>query len=125
MRYYIDDIDDLAVRFEWVHDGKIDSFRILDNPEGPLKGDCDDFAVTALWMSEGRSMRRFWIALLTFRAVVWYVKGEGFASHVVLYHRHLGWIDNQNPEWGERKHTLRFPAPLPWVAAKMLLGKTA
>ena len=123
MRYYIDDIDDLAARFEWVHDGKIDSFRILDNPEGPLRGDCDDFAVTALWITEGRSMARFWTALTTFRAVLWYVQGESFASHMILRHKALGWIDNQNPAWGRRQHKLLFPAPMPWVAAKMMLGK--
>jgi hypothetical protein len=124
-RYYLDDIEDLAARFQWVHDGKIDSFRILDAPEGPLVGDCDDFAVTALWIAEGRLMRRFWWALLSRRAVLWYVAGEGFASHVVLHHKIHGWIDNQNPTWGEKRHTRRFPAPVLWVMAKMLLGKAA
>ncbi len=123
MRYYADDIDDLADRFVWKSDGKFDSYRILDANTGPLKGDCDDFAVTALWITEGRSMLRFWWSLLTFRAVIWHVKGTGFASHVVLYHRKLGWIDNQNPAWGERKDKLRFPVPAPIVALKMLIGK--
>lgn len=122
MRYYIDDIEDFASRFKWTSDGKFDSFRILDEPEGPLQGDCDDFAVTALWVTEGRSMVRFWWALISFRAVIWYVKGTGFASHVVLYHRKLGWIDNQNPAWGELQDKLRFPLPWPIVALKMLLG---
>jgi hypothetical protein len=115
------DINDLAKRFRWTQDG-VDSFRILRNETGPLKGDCDDFAVTALWLAEGRSIWRFWWSLVTFRAVLWYVKGEGFASHMALWHCKMGWIDNQNPAWGAKRHVLRFPAPAPWVAIKMLLG---
>jgi hypothetical protein len=123
MRYYEDDIDDLADRFLWESDGKFDSYRILDAAVGPLKGDCDDFAVTALWITEGRSMLRFWWALISCRAVIWYVKGTGFASHVVLWHRKHGWIDNQNPTWGANRDKLRFPLPFPLVALKMLLGR--
>lgn len=117
------DIADLAARFKWTGDGKLDSYRILSAPEGPLKGDCDDFAVTALWLVEGKSMRRFWWALLTFRAVIWFVKGRSFASHIVLWHRDHGWIDNQNPAWGPRKDKLRFPVPIFMAAFKMAAGK--
>lgn len=124
MRYYLEDIEDLTTRFVWTSDGKFDSYSILSDPQGALYGDCDDFAVTALWIAEGRSMLRFWLALITFRAVIWHVKGEGFASHIVLWHRKHGWIDNQNPAWSEkRRDTLRFPLPAPVVALKMLLGK--
>jgi hypothetical protein len=117
------DIQDLALRFKWTSDGKFDSYRILDAAGGPLEGDCDDFAVTALWLAEGKSMLRFWWALLTFRAVIWYVRGKGFASHVVLWHRKHGWIDNQNPTWGPRKFPMSFPAPIFMAAFKMLVGK--
>ena len=116
------DIADLRKRFKWTKDG-FDSYRILRAPEGPLEGDCDDFAATALWIAEGHSMRRFWAAVLTFRAVFWAVKGDGWASHVVLYHRDFGWIDNQNPRWGERKHKRSYPVPFFMVAFKMLAGK--
>ena len=112
---------ELAQRFIWTRD-KIDGWRILSAPTGPLYGDCDDFAVTALWMVEGRSLWRFWWALLTFRAVIWVVKGKSFASHVVLWHRKHGWIDNQNPTWGPNRDTLRYPVPLPLAILKMLIG---
>jgi hypothetical protein len=117
------DIADLASRFVWTSDGKIDSYRILSAPTGPLTGDCDDFATTALWLAEGKSMLHFWWALVTFRAVFWHVEGRSFGSHVVLYHKKFGWIDNQNPTWGENRDKLSFPVPLPFVAGKMLLGK--
>jgi hypothetical protein len=55
-------IDDLATRFVWTRD-RVDGWRILTAPTGPLRGDCDDFAATALWLAEGKSMLRFWWAL--------------------------------------------------------------
>lgn len=116
------DIKDLRKRFVWTRDG-FDSYRILKARFGPLEGDCDDFAATSLWIAEGKSMMRFWLAVLTFRAVFWAVKGEGWASHVVLYHRDFGWIDNQSPAWGRKRHTLRYPVPFFMVAIKMLAGK--
>lgn len=117
------DIADLAARFKWVSDGKLDSYRILNNPTGPLEGDCDDFAVTALWLVEDKSMGKFWWALITGKARIWYVKGDGWASHVVLNHKDYGWIDNQNMTWGENRDVLRFWLPFPLVAMKMLIGK--
>ena len=115
-------IDNLAARFKWTRD-RGDSWRILSAPTGKLQGDCDDFAVTALWIAEGGSMWRFWWALLTFRAVLWVVKGRRFASHVVLHHRELGWIDNQNPAWGAKQDKLRYPIIFPVAVAKMMIGK--
>lgn len=114
--------DDLAARFIWKRD-KVDGWRILSAPTGALFGDCDDFAVTALWMVEGRSLWRFWWALFTFRAVIWVVKGRSFASHVVLWHRDHGWIDNQNPSWGANRDKLRFPMLFPIAVIKMLIGR--
>lgn len=122
-RIYLDTID-LAKRFDYTSDKKIDSFRIMSNPTGPLKGDCDDFAVTALWIAEGKSMWKFWRAIFCGRAEIWRVKGSSWVSHAVLYHREYGWIDNQNPMWSfECKHTLRW-SRLPFtIALKMLIGK--
>ena len=120
-------LSDLTARFKWTRD-RGDSWRILSAPldgDGsaePLEGDCDDFAVTALWITEVCSMWRFWWALLTFRAVIWIVKGKRFASHAVLYHRAHGWIDNQNPTWGESRDKLRYPIIFPVAIAKMALG---
>lgn len=118
----LETVDDLRHRFVYKGDGRLDTYRILQN-DGPLCGDCDDFAVTALWLAEGKSMKNFWKALNLRRAVLWRVKGSGFASHIVLYHRDFGWIDNQYPRWSPTKHhTLRFPVPVTLVAAKLVLG---
>ena len=116
------ELNDLTSRFVWTKD-RGDSWRILSAQEGPLEGDCDDFAVTALWITEGCSMWRFWWALLTFRAVLWVVKGKSFASHVVLYHRDHGWIDNQNLTWGANRDKLRYPVLFPIAIIKMAIGR--
>lgn len=114
---------DLADHFVWTRD-RVDGFRILSAEFGQLKGDCDDFAATALWIAEGRSMLRFWWALLTFRAVMWTVKGKRWGSHaVLLWHVKYGWIDNQNPTWGQNRDVLRYPVPFPIVVIKMLIGR--
>jgi hypothetical protein len=115
-------IQDFTRRFRWRRD-TVDSFRILSAPTGPLEGDCDDFAVTALWIAEGRSLWRFWLALCTGRAAIWRVKGVRWVSHAVLWHREHGWIDCQNPTWGPNRDVLRWPR-MPWtIALKMLIGK--
>lgn len=115
-------IEDLRRRFLYTKDG-IDSWRILKNPTGPLQGDCDDFAVTALWIAEGKSMLRFWWALWTGRATIWRVQGRTTQpSHAVLEHKVYGWIDNQNPTWGPNRDVLVRRRYFPECVVKMLKG---
>lgn len=116
-------IEDLKNRFLWTSE-KINSWTIMKNKEGPLRGDCDDFAVTALWIAEGESMLKFWWALLTFKGVIWRVYGKtGTVSHAVLWHRRYGWIDNQNPTWNSTKHhKLSRPRLFPEALVLMFLG---
>lgn len=116
------DLGDLRNRFEWTKDG-VDTYRVMNERAGPLKGDCDDFAATALWLACDKSMWEFWKAVFTFQAVFWRVKGEGWASHLVVYYKPLGWIDNGFTKWGPKRDVLRFPVLPPIVAFKMLLGK--
>jgi hypothetical protein len=44
-------LDDLATGSIYQSDGKFDSWRILDVSD--LRGDCDDFACTALFIATG------------------------------------------------------------------------
>ena len=100
---------------------KIDGWRI-DKTGGAFVGDCDDFAVTALWLAEGRSMLRFWLALFTLRAVIWYVRDPNGALHLALWHRRHGWTDLWFPEWHARTpHRRLFPGLL-HAPVKMAVG---
>ena len=117
-------IEDLNRRFRWVPD-QLDSYRVMRNPTGPLRGDCDDYAATALWLHAGRSMVRFWWLVFTFRAVFWLCRADlNGERHVVLWVKGLGWIDNIYPKWsGATKHTRKYPVPPPLVLAKVFLGQ--
>lgn len=124
-RYYLEDIEDLAKRFKWTKDG-VDTFRILSNTTGPLEGDCDDFAVTALWLAEGRNMRWFWAAILTGRAVIWRALTDEGNGHAVLWHREHGYIENGVPRWRPKIAKDLTLVRKRWsaeIASKLLLGK--
>lgn len=115
---------DLARRYVYRADGRIDSFRVLAAPFGPLEGDCDDFAATALWLAAGRSMWRFWLMLATGRARIWRTRTPTGGRHAVLWVDGLGFIDNWTPDWRpETRHKLVRRRVVPEVVVKMLLGK--
>ena len=91
-------LHDLNNRFEYTRDpeqfGLKDFWYIMKNDTGPLKGDCDDYALTALWYLERKSMLRFWWALLTRKAKVWYcIYTPNNEGHAVLQYQDK-WIDN-------------------------------
>jgi hypothetical protein len=120
-------LQDLDARFVWTRDG-FDSWRLLDAKTGPLKGDCDDYAVTALWLMCGRSMARFWKALATGKAGLWLVNNSVTGNdHLMLHIPKLGWFDNTQSGRGAQPDTgvyrKRFRASVPLIALKMGLGK--
>jgi hypothetical protein len=98
-----------------------DTWRVL---RGPYDGDCDDYAATVLWITEG-GWRGFWWSILIFRAVFWLVLDSKGERHIVLRHRKLGYIYNHFPYWRDTMgpHRRRWPIPLPIVAWQMILGK--
>ena len=113
----------LHSRFTWESDGKLDSWHYMA-PDGPVRGDCDDYAVTLLRLIAG-SWPRFWWWLLTFRAVFWFVRDPNGASHLTLWLRGHGYSDNWRDHFAkvEELHSKRLPALLPVVVLKMLIGK--
>lgn len=117
-------LDDLRRRFVYKADGRVDSFRILSAGFGPLEGDCDDFAVTALWIVAGKSMLRFWWLLIRRRAAIWRTFTPRGQRHAVLWCDGLGFIDNIRPQWAaESVHSLRKRRSVVKIAAKMAVGK--
>lgn len=114
-------ISDLRERFTWTAD-KRDGWSVLRG-EGPLRGDCDDFAVTALMVVEG-SWFRWWGAVIRRRAYFWRCLDRNGVGHMLLHHRRHGWIDNQNPDWSDVPGfvpELRFPRRT--VAIRVLIGR--
>lgn len=118
------DISELKIRFKYESDGKFDSFHIMPVVNGRMRGDCDDFACTALWMVAGRSMWRFWFMLLTGQARIWRCFSIQGNPHAVLWVKGLGYVDNFFMEWREETpHKLRWTRPVGVIALKMLAGK--
>lgn len=108
------------------HADKGESWRIMGG-DGPVAGDCEDYSLTLVWLYEGRSMWRFWWALVTFEYVLWQCLSPGGAGHAVVWCRGRGWADNiqhQLVSRGDLKakgYRLRFPYLFPLVALKFLL----
>jgi hypothetical protein len=119
---WIDPLDDLRLRFLYRSEVK-DRWSVLTAPEGPLEGDCDDFAVTAAWILSGQSWRRLLWNIATLRMVLWSVKTPWGAGHVALWVRGKGWICNINKDFGPLRFGLRLPYILPlFLIAALVKG---
>lgn len=113
---------DLNARFKWIADGRLDSWRILKTPTGALRGDCDDYAVTALYCVAG-SMWKFWWLVISCQAIFWLTRAENGEKHVVLWVRKHGYIDNICPAFQpETPHSKIIPFILPLPMVKMAFG---
>jgi hypothetical protein len=115
-------------RFRYRADKPVDSIRIVWTPTGRMYGDCDDFAATALWLVEGRTLRGFWAALLRGRAALWRCKTSRGVDHMILWHEGYGWIENDGGSWTDDPATdLKLVGKINPVqlALKMVAGKIA
>ena len=116
-------IAELNRRFVYQGDGKFDTWEIL-NQDGKLKGDCDDYASTALYVVEDCSVGSWWKSLITFKAVIWYVKTDTKEGHAMLWHKDYGYIDSITKKWSKTAPFKKvFPYVVPLVAFKMALKK--
>ncbi len=112
-------VRDLRRRFTWRRDAGGDSWRILRDLDGPLVGDCEDYALTLAWILAGRSVWGLWRDVLLLRSVVWFCVTEGGQGHAMLWRRGLGWSDNIWRGWSPApRHRRRFPLLAPLLAVK-------
>ena len=120
-------LNDLETGFVYQSDGKVDSWRILTVDD--LRGDCDDFACTALYIATG-SLWPFWVALIFGSAKIHYVTTTNGVGHAVLQYEGL-YIDNWSRKY-VTKHFMedtyghqfsRWMFIWPQTAIKMVLGK--
>lgn len=114
---------DLNSRFTYSADGG-DSWRILSG-SGAVAGDCEDYSLTLIWLAEGRSLARFWLALIMFKYVIWFCHSPGGYGHAVVWCRGSGWTDNIQREFVPSLraigYKMRFPFLPPFVAVKFML----
>jgi len=123
-------LNDLIRDWDYQADIYADNWEILvPDADGAYRGDCDDFAVTALYLISGESLAKFWRALLTRRAKMYFVKVGG-VGHAVLECQGR-YIDNIQRRWVTREELLSSEPPydfkfrcwVPFIAVKMALGK--
>ena len=115
------DLSDLRARYVYTAD-KADRWTLLDAPEGPLRGDCEDYALTALWICAGRSWWRLWWLVLTCQAMLWWTKFHGDGEpHVMLWVRGHGWTDSYYRDWSAKPHhPKRWPYAAPLLALVLI-----
>lgn len=114
-----DPLDDLRARFGYRAE-TADRWTLLDAPKGVLQGDCEDWSYTAAWLLSGRSWLTFWWKVCTCQIVFWRAISGG-QTHMMLWVRGRGWIDNIYPQFGPRRHRRIFPLWGPFLAATLLL----
>jgi len=89
------DLEYLAKNFEYKADDSRNSWRILK--EDDLKGDCEDYALTALYIETG-SMVKFWKELIIGSAKIKYCKSPSGGGHAILQYKGM-YIDNWQREY--------------------------
>jgi hypothetical protein len=119
------DLEYLAKNFEYKADGKLDNWRIMSKDN--LKGDCDDYAVTSLYVLSNHSLIKFWFNILIFRAIFWYTKSPTGGPHLVLQFKDK-YIDNWDKkllpksEFDKAGYKFVFPLILFFPPIKMAIG---
>lgn len=114
---------DLKARFTWRPDNWIESYHILP-AHGPVRGDCDDFAMTVGYELSGRSFIKFLWFMITFQHVYWIVRDPTGGPHMCIWARGYGWSDNWHSQWNQAvtPHKKRYPMPWPIVLVKLGMG---
>lgn len=116
---------DLNNRFNYRSDGRLGRWRVMRD-FGTVWGDCEDYALTLIWLAEGRSWIRFWWALFTFKYLLWVGAAPSGAAHAILWAPGRGWTDNilKKPH---RKlpagYRRGIPYPAPLVLMMLILSR--
>jgi hypothetical protein len=87
----------LNKRFLYSEDKPIDTWRVMTEDGEIWKGDCDDYAVTALWLLCGASQKDFVKALVSGDAELWYVVTSKGERHMALCWKGM-WVCNIYPK---------------------------
>lgn len=72
-------------KFVYKSDKSLDVWEVLDIDEKTIKGDCEDYSLTFIWLAEDKNFFKFIWALLIMKYIIWYVKSPRGVGHVVTY----------------------------------------
>lgn len=113
-----DAADYMRERFTYKADGWADKWVI-----GRMTGDCEDWALTMLWLLHGKSKTRVVKALLTGKARIHRTEARKGVGHAVLEWNGY-YIDNIGKRWLDRfPYEMQRPYSRAMVALKLAFGK--
>ena len=124
-------VREIGSKFEY----RSDVFRIFDwwfvmrERNGKLRGDCEDFSLTAIWMLCNRSVLQFlWKVIISHQYRIYFCKTVNGEGHAIGYANSL-WFDNWTREALDKaeflkqtKHKIWYFIPGPLILFNMLLG---
>ena len=132
MKIY-DAVKYVSEKFVYLSDKKMVAFDawfvMPERPDGKLKGDCDDFALTCIWLACDRNIFKFILNVLILHKYRFYfsiaANGE---KHLIGYAQNC-WFDNWSLEalpedqfFKKTKHKKLFFFPSPTVLIFMVFG---
>lgn len=125
-------VDDIGPRFRYKDDKSGDYWFVMpENSDGFLYGDCDDFAVTAIWKCCDSNILKFIINVMIlhrYRLYHCWAEGKSNQGHMCGYAQGK-WFDN----WGKKAmdkeaflarngHVVRYFYPLPLMILPLIVG---
>lgn len=123
-------VKEVALRFEYKEDNKfIDTWSVMREKRGKLKGDCDDFALTCVWYACDRNIFKFiWHVLILHRYRFYKCKTYKGVNHLIGYAQGK-WFDNWTLEALDKdqflvrtQHQVRYFYVLPIMWLQLVLG---
>lgn len=97
--------DDFVRRFVWTKQGPLQGLRILKE-DGPVQGDCRNFALTIAWLASGRSMIVMILNLIIGNTVLWFCWNKG--PHMSVWENGNGWICSSFRTWHQKSPNIRL-----------------
>ena len=128
-----DAVSEVARKFSYTADQPIlslfDHWMVMKEDDGWLSGDCDDFAVTALWKRCDESLLKFILnVMILHKYRLYFAKTHSGERHIVGYADGLffdNWTKQPLPKeefLNITKHRIWFFFPSPFMTAQLLLG---
>lgn len=112
--------------FVYAGESGLEKWRVLS--VGNAKGDCEDYALTAIYDYTGGGLAFLWAVSNPFKFRLWNVTDPSGVSHFIAVCSE-GAFDNHRKQltavsdYKARGYKFRFVWPFPWIWLKLIIGK--
>lgn len=122
----------VAERFKYAKDSDQYNFkevwRVIDTDNPVWEGDCEDYALTVLWLISDRSIIKFLFnILINPKFSIWHVTTERGVGHAILKYEDM-YVDNIQRKWFAKTdkpyktYEWLFPIIPPLIFGKFLIS---